>query len=69
MASQARQIRVNLQEIAPTGGFNKTVDMPAVPRVGDYIVPSPNSLSATFTVRDVIWTPGFDDCDVQVRFR
>jgi hypothetical protein len=58
-------IKVNLQEIAPTDGFNEVVPMNGVPRPGDDI----EVKGQVYTVRTVIWTPFNPDYEVQVRFR
>jgi hypothetical protein len=60
-------IKVNLQQIAPTGGHNSIVEMPAVPCIGDHI--DLNIDDGAMMVRTVIWTPGNKEYDVQVRFR
>lgn len=60
-------IRVNLQEITPTNGINKIIEMPSCPRVDDTIEVELGG--ACYTVRAVIWCPSEPDYDVQVRFR
>lgn len=60
-------VRVNLVEISPTGGINRVIEMPAVPREGESIALDPGI--GAYTVRSVIWTPFPGEYDVQVRFR
>lgn len=59
-------IKVNLMGLIPIT-YNHVIEMPAVPRIGDYISINPDD--ASYRVENVIWTPGHKGYDVQVRFR
>lgn len=62
-------VRVNLQEVSPSGGYDKVHEMAAVPREGENIFIGEDGDVASGTVCRVLWTVGYSKYDVQVRFR